>query len=670
MKPSAIFLFGLLLCSMVLSEPAQGPASCSTSNKFLAGLRAQKVKIFDSPFFGSSKCGSEWSQFGTCCEESSLAAYVRKDSQHLTNFYDMMLRELKLAHQGMTQFEADLQALQAPTTGPRSLRKTRQASAESTNEAIEDFFQSLEIVEEPIEDLSEDLESPPVAKSRSGSKAKTYSTQGRKTGSDSAAEVTPFAEFVKAPASGTKDPAANPASSPQITIVQDRKKLQQGEKAAEQNGSVAHSVKDDSSKHEISVPADPSHPSDHPQSKPIISNPVVEHPSHMAHHSSVEPSPVDHTPIDHTHSDPHPQASGLPSNSNSQSPKNPTVESHQGLSAALKKQLPQLAAETAAIAGNFAQVEQSFAKKYESCAEEMVKLRSAAVCTVCSGRGSAALDNGRLKISEETCTEFIQTCFDSWTMLIQIMNGMKRGKEIAEKIQASNPSFSFPYRGQFVDAMGTWLRGTNLEQNLGQCRGGAHGCPTATKSSICGAVLNVEQATFVEDNLELILKGRKSATADELRGFDSIKTVFRVENNPPAPTIQPPQSDSPAGPLPSTPSTPLEPSVPSTPQTTPNNHNKEVIPEPNKLIQPIAQPTPGSNTGRNPKPASNPQVNNPYVSIPPKTGPIRTAGPSQPATVHSSPTGSPASFGYLIYNKAGVIIGFRGRAGVYHSVSR
>jgi hypothetical protein len=284
----------------------------------------------------------------------------------------------------------------------------------------------------------------------------------------------------------------------------------------------------------------------------------------------------------------------------------------------------------------------------------MVKLRSSAVCTVCSGRGSAALDKGKLRVSEDTCSEFIQTCFDSWTMLIQIMNGMKRGKEIADKLQGTIPSLTFPYRGQFVDAMAAWLQATSLERNLAQC-GDSQTCPTAAKIGICGAVLNVEQATFLEDSLELVLKGRKSATAAEVQGFDKIKTPFKVEQPSPAtpPKIQPASKVS------------LNPSNPI------NQPNQTTSPPPVKSGN-FGEPTRQANPQQPPmdtaKTATNPKVQQPQVAS--STSPAGKSPQVQSNNWFKSLISTPQSVNqYLIYDKSGAAIGFR-TGGWYYSVSQ
>ena len=370
---------------------------------------------------------------------------------------------------------------------------------------------------------------------------------------------------------------------------------------------------------------------------------------------------------------------------------------------ALKQQLPVLTAQTAGIVKTFGQVEQSFPQKHASCAQEMVKLRSSAVCTVCSGRGSAALDKGKLRVSEDTCSEFIQTCFDSWTMLIQIMNGMKRGKEIAEKLQVTHPSLGFPYRVQFVDAMAAWLQATGLERHLAQCDG-AQACPTAAKSGICGAVLNVEQATFLEDALELILKGRKSASPAELQGFDNIKTRFRADNKPatltqperPHPSDQEsktnqtnqstptntqplaaPVQTRPAAPVQTRPAKPVQTRPAAPVQTRPAKpvQTRPAAPVQTKPAAPV-QTRPAAPVQTKPaKPVqtrpAKPVQTRPAAAVqtkpakPIKNRPItrlQVKSPTKP--VRKSPKR------YLIYSKSGKIIGFRSRSGVYYSVSR
>jgi hypothetical protein len=395
----------------------------------LAELRAQKVKIFSAPFFGSQKCGSEWQQFGTCCEETSLKAYVSKDSRHLVSLYHMMIRELKLAVEEMTRFEDGLRNLQTKPDIAMLLNNDREADGHHQSKSVGEFLEIMKIAVEPIDDLTED--SSVTNGQESNTENKMHSVQGRQT--------------------GPNDDRSQPTQDQKINWAED-------------------------------IPNE--QPSDQ--------------------HSTSEPDADSHAA--------HPATSNL------------TEE--------MRQELLTLVAEAEAITKNFSEVRRSFPKKYESCARETIKLRSSAVCTICSGRGRSALDNGKLKVSEDTCSEFIQTCFDSWTMLIQIMNGMKRGKAIADKLQTIHQHLEFPYRGHFVDAISAWLNVTGLEKKLLHCSGDAHVCPIEFKQGVCGAVLNVEQPTFLEDVVELVVKGRVTVTPAEIKKFDRIKTPING-NQPP-----------------------------------------------------------------------------------------------------------------------------------------
>ena len=54
--------------------------SCSaTANPFVSYLATKNIEIYSSPKFESSKCGFEWSTFGTCCNVTDLKNWATKE---------------------------------------------------------------------------------------------------------------------------------------------------------------------------------------------------------------------------------------------------------------------------------------------------------------------------------------------------------------------------------------------------------------------------------------------------------------------------------------------------------------------------------------------------------------------------------------------------------------
>ncbi len=235
------------------------------------------------------------------------------------------------------------------------------------------------------------------------------------------------------------------------------------------------------------------------------------------------------------------------------------------------------------------------------------------------------------------------------------MNGMKRGKEIVDKLKVTHPNLVFPYRDQFVNAMAAWLQAANLEKNLAQCDG-AKNCPTAAKIGICGAVLNVEQATFLEESLELILKGRMSATAAELNKFDTMKTPFRGDQAIPTPPHPTPIQPTPTNPTPANP-TPAQP-TPVAPQPKPSVSENP--------IKPPQQKKPTTSVVIPPKRLTTPTqtVKNP-IKVP-----TLVSRPTKVTTRPTSIQAQKATQGFLIKNNRGEIIGYKSKSGSYYSISR
>ncbi len=59
-------------------------------------MKKKSVKIYTTPNTTADKCGEEWIEFGTCCEEKSLETYVIKDSGHSKLYISELSTELEI----------------------------------------------------------------------------------------------------------------------------------------------------------------------------------------------------------------------------------------------------------------------------------------------------------------------------------------------------------------------------------------------------------------------------------------------------------------------------------------------------------------------------------------------------------------------------------------------
>lgn len=56
----------------------------------------------------------------------------------------------------------------------------------------------------------------------------------------------------------------------------------------------------------------------------------------------------------------------------------------------------------------------------DTCAKEMMRLRSGSVCTTCSGRNNVFFSNGKPLIPEPTCKSAVNACFNSFMILARM----------------------------------------------------------------------------------------------------------------------------------------------------------------------------------------------------------------------------------------------------------
>ena len=397
------------MVAVVAAQQHNGSEACTNRSELLEGLRSEDVTVFETPSFTSNKCGGEWSQFGTCCEEKSLESYVKRDAAKLTTFHDMMVKELLYAKNIVADLKSSLERL---------AREHVLCKVESNNckKPLSCNTSHVTVKEVKIDECP----------SESISKSSAFTVSGRSSNPDS----NKSAPNSEAPECGTGI-------------------CSQIETSQENCGQVCDSE---------------------PAKEPKF-----------------------------TETD-------------------------------LKQQLPGFIEELAKMSAVFSKAAADLPAAFKSCTLKNLALRSSAVCSICSGRSRVFLKDQKMLVSMDTCGVFVDTCFDAWTMLIQMMNGIKKAQLIFDKIRQIRPDLMFPYKKEFITAVHTWIKESNLELTK-NCKGSPSGCSEQIKYFICQSLMNVEQATFEEASLELFVEGRSTITQKEKEEFDRMRTKFVLKTN-------------------------------------------------------------------------------------------------------------------------------------------
>jgi hypothetical protein len=310
MKLSFMFMLMIISTGLVNGWRFRGnPSHCENKNAFLRAFKhSGEVHIFDTPVFTSQKCGNEWRQFGSCCEEQSLVRYVNQDTGHIKNYLDRLIMDVKYI-----------------------------------KESLQLFIKTLEFIVEKV---------------------------GHRT------------DF-------TNRPRRN-----QLLLA-----------------AVRHI---DASRGEL-------------------------------HRVYQEMDAADDR-----------------------------IRVHQ-----------------------------------RGCALKINELRSQSVCSYCSGRSEIYFLNSKAVISEATCSGFIHACFDAWTMLIQIMNGMKKIQELTASLRRVAGRIRFPIQNQAIENLVAWDRSTRLTELVGGCGGSAHGCSQTNRELICNHLLNLRKPSYLQDTADYLSAAKK-----------------------------------------------------------------------------------------------------------------------------------------------------------------
>src|SRR3990167_1431062 len=82
-------LSGYLLAGL---EPGVG---CPNDNPFIVIMKKDGVQLYDTPKRVSSVCKHEFETYGTCCKESKLVGYAKKDTKQVIKTHDKLIAEFK-----------------------------------------------------------------------------------------------------------------------------------------------------------------------------------------------------------------------------------------------------------------------------------------------------------------------------------------------------------------------------------------------------------------------------------------------------------------------------------------------------------------------------------------------------------------------------------------------
>ena len=87
----------ILVALFVLAVSAQRAPlqTCAPANPFLSHMVELGMRTYDSPKFGVNMCGAEFAQFGTCCDETRIKAYVQKDKTAIQQTTEQVVREFE-----------------------------------------------------------------------------------------------------------------------------------------------------------------------------------------------------------------------------------------------------------------------------------------------------------------------------------------------------------------------------------------------------------------------------------------------------------------------------------------------------------------------------------------------------------------------------------------------
>ena len=191
----------------------------------------------------------------------------------------------------------------------------------------------------------------------------------------------------------------------------------------------------------------------------------------------------------------------------------------------LKRSLGQDLIELREFVDELTEITKTFSSVQSKCANRMNSMRSSSLCFTCSGRSEVFFSENKAILDMKDCTNFIHDCFDAWTMLIQIMNGMKRGRDIVESVKFYYPDISYPYKGFAISKLIDWMENLGIQNDISLCKSKASLCDYETKKNICENILNLEEKTYLENSFEFLRSGRRDELLMQIDLFSNRKVM-------------------------------------------------------------------------------------------------------------------------------------------------
>ena len=150
---------------------------------------------------------------------------------------------------------------------------------------------------------------------------------------------------------------------------------------------------------------------------------------------------------------------------------------------------------------------QQFAAVQSKCGSQIKKMRNAALCSLCSGRGEGFLIDKKAIVLQSDCSVFVDSCFESWTYMVKIIDGMKAGAIIISHLKLFSDAYFPVINAYTIRRMTNWLKKSGLVKLVDQCGPqGLAGCSQSTKDLMCDKSLNLAKKTYLTDILGFMKK--------------------------------------------------------------------------------------------------------------------------------------------------------------------
>ena len=138
-----------------------------------------------------------------------------------------------------------------------------------------------------------------------------------------------------------------------------------------------------------------------------------------------------------------------------------------------------------------------------TCANKLNSMRSSSLCSLCSGRASTFLLDGKAIVEEQDCGSFINSCFQSWVMMVNIVEGVRLGQEAATAFSSYGTELFSGFDGDGIKNLRKWLIDSRMAEHIHECGDkGFEGCSSSTNAKICQTTLNLAKPTYLKDILD------------------------------------------------------------------------------------------------------------------------------------------------------------------------